>query len=68
MDYTFDEIYSQVRAAAEELLGEEREHFNPVRLLVIGGSSSEIAGGTIGHMSTYVYGEAAAKAVCDLAK
>ena len=68
MDYTFDEIYSQVRAAAEELLGEEREHFNPVRLLVIGGSSSEIAGGTIGHRSTYVYGEAAAKAVCDLAK
>ena len=65
--YSYDEIYAQARAAAEELLNENREHFNPVRLLAVGGSSSEIAGGTIGHMSTYVYGEAVASAILDLA-
>ena len=64
--YSYDEIYAQARAAALELLDENREHFNPVRLLVVGGSSSEIAGGSIGHMSTYVYGEAVASAILDL--
>lgn len=67
LEFSFDQIYSQTRAAAEELLAAERDGFNPVRLLVVGGSSSEIAGGSIGQMSTYPYGEAAAKAVCDLA-
>lgn len=67
MEYGFEEIYAQVRAAAQELLNENRDGFNPVRLLVVGGSSSEIAGGTIGRQSTYPYGEAAAKAICDLA-
>lgn len=66
--YSYDEIYAQARDAAQELLDENREHFNPVRLLVVGGSSSEIAGGSIGHMSTYVYGEALAGAILDLAK
>ena len=65
--YSYDEIYAQARDAAQELLDENREHFNPVRLLVVGGSSSEIAGGSIGHMSTYVYGEALASAILDLA-
>ena len=50
---TYDEIYAQAAAAITELLNENRPHFNPVRLLVIGCSSSEIAGGTIGHDSTY---------------
>ena len=62
------DIRSQTRAAVAELVTIEKAHFNPVKLLVIGCSSSEIAGGTIGHASTYEYGEAVTKAVCDLAK
>ena len=63
-----NEIYAQAAAAVEELLNENRPHFNPVRLLVVGCSSSEIAGGTIGHDSTYEYGEAVARAVVDLSR
>ena len=37
--YSYDEIYAQARDAARELLDENREHFNPVRLMVVGGSS-----------------------------
>ena len=62
------EIYSQAASAVEELFNENRTHFNPVRLMVVGCSSSEIAGGTIGHDSTYEYGEAVARAVLDQAK
>lgn len=65
---TYDEIYAQAAAAITELLNENRPHFNPVRLLVIGCSSSEIAGGTIGHDSTYEYGQAVAQAAIDLSK
>jgi len=60
-------IYTQAVSAIEELLNENRAHFNPVRLLVVGCSSSEIAGGTIGHDSTYEYGDAVACAVLDVA-
>ena len=56
-------VYTQTAQAVKELLAENRPHFNTVRLLVVGGSSSEIAGGTIGHNSTYELGEAAAEAV-----
>lgn len=63
-----EEIYAQAYGAIEELVLENRAHFNPVKLLVIGCSSSEIAGGTIGHASTYEYGEAVAKAVADCAE
>lgn len=62
------EIRAQMSAALEELINENRAHFNPVRLLVVGGSSSEIAGGVIGHNSTYEYGEALAEAVLEAAK
>ena len=65
MDY--QEIYSQAAEAVEELLNENRPGFNPVRLLVIGCSSSEIAGGVIGHDSAYELGEAVAQAVLDAA-
>ena len=65
MDY--QEIYSQAAEAVSELLDENRPGFNPVRLLAIGCSSSEIAGGVIGHDSAYEYGEAVAQAVLDLA-
>ena len=63
-----NEIYTQAACAVEELVLENRTHFNPVRLLAVGCSSSEIAGGTIGHDSTYEYGEAVARAVLDMAK
>ena len=65
--FDFDEIRAQAHAAIEELLSENRPHFRPVRLLVIGGSSSEIAGGVIGHDSTYEYGQALAEAALALA-
>ena len=65
MEYT--EIYNQAAEAVRELLDENRPGFNPVRLLAVGCSSSEIAGGVIGRDSTYEYGEAVAQAVLDLA-
>lgn len=63
-----NEIYLQASEAIESLINENRPHFNPVRLLVVGCSSSEIAGGVIGHQSTYEYGEAVAKAALELSK
>lgn len=60
-------IYDAANAAVTELIDENRPFFNPVKLLVVGGSSSEMAGGTIGHNSTYELGEALAEAVLDLA-
>lgn len=61
-------VYHAAVAALTELINENRPFFNPVRLLVVGGSSSEIAGGVIGHNSTYELGEALAEAVLDLSK
>ena len=63
-----NEIYTQTCALTEEVINENRPHFNPVSLLVVGCSSSEIAGGVIGHDSTYEYGEAVARAVLDEAR
>ena len=63
-----DEVYSQTCKAIEELLDAERTGLRPVKLMVIGGSSSEIAGGVIGHNSTYELGEAVARAALDTAK
>ena len=63
MGITTEQVSAQVEQAVTALLQENRPHFNPVKLLVIGGSSSEIAGGTIGHNSTYEYGEAVVEAV-----
>ena len=61
------EIRAQADAALKELVNENRTHFNPVRLLVVGCSSSEIAGGVIGHNSTYELGEIIARAALDAA-
>ena len=61
-------IRAQAAAALEELANENRAHFNPLRLLAIGCSSSEIAGGVIGHNSTYPLGEAVAEAVLEAAE
>ena len=63
MGITTEQVSAQAEQAVTALLQENRPHFNPVKLLVIGGSSSEIAGGTIGHNSTYDYGEAVVEAV-----
>ena len=63
----YQEIYNQSTEAVIELLDENRPGFNPVRLLAIGCSSSEIAGGVIGHDSAYELGEAVAQAVLDVA-
>ncbi|MGI6238383.1 MAG: TIGR01440 family protein [Christensenellales bacterium] len=49
--------FDQARAAAEELVRVARPHFNPVALLAVGASSSEIAGGIIGQDSSYEIGE-----------
>jgi len=63
-----ESIYNEAKSAIRTLIDDNRPHFNPVRLLVIGCSSSEIAGGVIGHASTYEYGEAVAKAAFDLSR
>ena len=63
MSITTEQVFTQAEQAVIALFQENRPHFNPVKLLVIGGSSSEIAGGTIGHNSTYEYGKAVVEAV-----
>ena len=68
MNIQVSDVYEAMTNAVNALLNENRPHFNPVRLLVIGGSSSEIAGGVIGHNSTYELGEAVANAVIDISQ
>ena len=63
-----NEIYAAATAAITELIDCDRPFFNPVKLLVVGGSSSEMAGGVIGHQSTFELGEALAQAALDLAE
>ena len=58
MSVTPQSVFDQTRQAVEELLQDSRPGLNPVGLLVVGGSSSEIAGGVIGRNSTYELGEA----------
>lgn len=60
------DIKNQVRAAITELVAENRK-FNPVKLLAVGCSSSEIAGGVIGHASTYELGEQVANEILAVA-
>ena len=61
------EIREQVRAAITELVAQDKK-FNPVKLLAIGCSSSEIAGGVIGHASAYELGEQVAAEILEIAK
>lgn len=63
MKITAEEVYRETEEAVRSLLKEDRPHLNPVKLLVVGASSSEIAGGTIGHDSSFELGEAVAAAV-----
>ncbi len=62
-----EEIYLQTKEAVEELLVDTRPGLNPVRLMVMGGSSSEVGGGVIGHASSFELGEAMAKAALEVA-
>ena len=71
MEITAEQVYEQTEQAVARLLRENRPGFNPVRLLAVGCSSSEIAGGTIGHDSSAEMGEAVVTAVlkvCGAAK
>ena len=68
MEITREIVYEQAKRCAEELFGLNRPGLNPIRLLVIGASSSEIAGGVIGHNSTYEFGEAVAQAALEVCK
>lgn len=61
-----EEVFQQTQQAIWELLIDSRPHLNPVRLLAIGGSTSEIAGGVIGHTSTYELGEAVVNAALEV--
>lgn len=63
-----DRIYQETRQAIDELFHAQRLGLNPIGLLVVGSSSSEIAGGVIGHASTYELGEAVARATLDAAR
>ena len=58
-------LQDDVRSLINELVTLERPFFNPVKLLVVGCSSSEIAGG---HASTYELGEAVARAALECGK
>ena len=61
------DVRKQVCAVIEDVLAAEKPHFNPVKLLAVGCSSSEIVGGSIGHDSTYQVGEEVAQAILDQA-
>lgn len=60
-------IYETVYSLARELTLLARADFNPVRLLVVGCSTSEVGGGTIGHASSPDLGQEIARAVLDAA-
>ena len=61
------DVRKQVCEVIEDVLAAEKPHFNPVKLLAVGCSSSEIVGGSIGHDSTYQVGEEVAQAILDKA-
>ena len=63
MQIELERIEQTAYRAAVELVQLDRPHWNPVELLVVGCSSSEIAGGTIGHMSSPQIGEAVCRGV-----
>lgn len=63
-----NEIKQAAYAAAKELLAMERPGFAKPKLLVVGCSSSEIAGGEIGHMSSPEIGKAVVAGVLTACK
>ena len=67
MAVTNEEVARAVRAAVTELLDIQRPDTRPVELMVIGCSTSEIAGGRIGKASVPELGEAVARAAWEAA-
>ena len=65
MDISAETVYEQTAESLDELFRIDRAGLNPIRLLVIGASSSEIAGGMLGQNSTYEYGEAVVRAALE---
>lgn len=65
MNIDAQNVYQQTSQAIRALVCLDRPFFRPVKLLVIGCSSSEIAGGVIGHNTVYDLGEAVASAALD---
>ena len=63
-----NEIYQAVHNAVTEILTLERSDMRKIRLLVVGCSTSEIAGGTIGKASVPTLGNDVASAAIDAAK
>ena len=63
-----NEIRNSAYAAAKELLSLQRPGFFRPRLLVVGCSSSEIAGGEIGHLSSPQIGAAVVEGVLSACK
>lgn len=62
-------VYETVYSLTRELTQLARADFNPVRLLVVGCSTSEVGGGgTIGHASSPDLGQEIARAVLDAAE
>ena len=61
------DVRKQVCAVIEDVLAAEKPHFNPVKLLAVGCSSSEIVGGSIGHDSAYQVGDEVTRAILDKA-
>ena len=61
-----EKIRQEVKGALTELLDMDRADFRPVRLLVIGCSSSEILGGQIGKASSPEAGEAVSQAILEV--
>lgn len=64
-DPKLNEIYEQTHDALEDLFRDDPRDFRPIRLLLIGCSSSEIGGCVIGHCSSKEYGETVVTAVLD---
>lgn len=62
------DIREQVITAVTELVTTERSNFRPVSLLVVGCSSSEIGGGTIGHSSSAEIGAKVVDALLECAQ
>ena len=60
-------VYETVYSLARELALIDRADFNPVRLLAVGCSTSEVGGGTIGRASSPGLGQEIARAVLDAA-
>ena len=58
MDY-----FKEAHDAAAELFHADAKHFNSVKLMVVGASSSEVGGGMIGHASSYEIGERVAEGI-----